>query len=263
MAPLYKPQFAHEIPDGYHDEDFTVPVEFTFSGNGQVQRGLPWQLDDDSPFLIRGIYFPTLSLGLGGTPGKVRIYDTLGNPLTEGLVLSLGMWGSGGLGASNDGAFYAWGFPIEPEILCAPSGVLTFDFEMQTTAFVASTQIIGISGAATVYAGIVGAAGTGRTIALIDPGAPNIALSLVVVGVNVQVTLSTDGASALTTTYAQLVDLLNNSPLTAGIMAATLATGDSSEVVAAMAATALGGGAVSTPQTIKGSFYGSKRLRAC
>lgn len=267
MTPLYKPQFAYGAPEGFHDEEFEVPVSFTFSGNGQLNRGLPWQLDDDMPMRIRGIYFRDLGPSqFAASPGYCRIWDTMGNPLSSDLVLALGMWGSGGIDSGDNR--YAWGFPIEPEIECAPGGILQFDFKLQTSANIGSGALEdGIQSPVTIYNGRIGVT-TVKSITLVDPGAPNIALSVGVIGTAVTVTLATDGAGVITSTFVEVANAINASPLTAGVItafpeAANDSAFDPAALAVAQGPVAIPSGDASQETTIVGTIIGVKRLRDC
>jgi len=228
---LFKPQFSYPTPEGFRDEEFLVPFEFLVPGDGKLARQLPWQLDDDVPFIIRGIIFPQIGLANNSpAPGYARIWDTRGNPLSYGLVLALGMWSMAGL--DFDGNGYAWGFPIEPEIECAPGGALLFDFQLQTNAAIALATYTGVLEGINFWAGVYGVGGNAFTIAMLNPGAANVPLSVAVVGgVNVQVTLSTDGGGAITATVQQVVDLINSTPALVGIMSAQAFGTDPNEVI--------------------------------
>ncbi len=215
----YKPEWAKRTPDGFRDETFLVPFQFLqVPGSGQIVRGLPWNLDDDQPFILDGIFFTQIGTTLdanGGQPsgqGLARIWDCQGNPLSQGLVLGLGMWGNGSIALTAVGSpaqVFGWGFPIEDELECPPGGTLLFDFQLTTTATVAFFQIVDVVLTITFYAGVWGAAGNGGVITLVDPGAPNIPLSLVVAGANVTVTLATDGAGVVTSTFQDIADIVN------------------------------------------------------
>jgi len=228
---LFKPQFAYPTPAGYRDETYLIPFTFNVDGSGLIARQFPWQLDDDVPFFLRGIIFPQIGLHNYATaPGYCRIWDSHGNPLSQGLVLALGMWSQAGLDWAGNA--YAWGFPIEPEIECSPGGALLFDFQLMTNAAVAFATYTGVLEGIIFWAGLFGTAGNVFTIAMLDPGAPNIALSVAVVGgVNVQVTLATDGGGAIISTVQQVVDLINSTPALAGIMSAQPFGTDPNEVI--------------------------------
>ena len=271
---LYKPQWATETPEGFRDETYIVPFQFTVPGNGSLVRGLPWQLDDDVPYIIRAINFPQIGQvlvpGGGGTPGLCRIWDSHGNPLSQGLVLGLGMWCQGGVdvdslgGTPGNPSHYGNGFPIEPEIECAPGGVLLFDFQLSTNALIAQffDLIGGGPNGLTFWAGVFGTAGNGRTIQLVDPGAPNVPLSVAVIGVNVTITLATDGGGVITTTSADIATLLLNTPAAAGVMSAQ-PSGDPNQVVAAFGPSPLASGTAGTDIAVVGSFIGVKRFKDC
>ena len=259
----FKPQFAYSTPAGFRDEPFIVPFIFTIPGDGLLQRQLPWQLDDDQPFIIRGISFSQIGENSQSvSPGLCRIWDTIGNPLSKDLVLGLGQWANGS--QDGQGAVFANGFPIEPDVECAPGGALFFDFQIQTTEFVATTQLVGGAGGSIILvAGIMGTGGNGRTITLVDPGAPNSALAVSVVGVNVSVSLETDGAGVIITTYSELAQAINDDPDTYGVMSGFFDPLSDDGPVDPVAATVLDGGTAATPITLLGSLYGVKRFREC
>lgn len=85
-----------------------------------------------------------------------------------------------------------------------------------------------------------GTAGNNITIELIDPPGNNVALSISVVGTAISVTLATNGASAITTTRAQLVAALQAD---AAVMALIGVTGAGATAITAIAATNLATGA--------------------
>ena len=266
---LYKPQYAYPIPSGYRDETFLVPFKFTNPGTGALVRGFPWSLDDDVPYLLHGLYFPQIApfSGPAFSPGYARIWDTHGNPLSDDLVLALGMLSMGGLWQDPQDftrqKVFAWGFPFEPYIECAPGGTLLFDFQLDTNAVVAAFFHAGIVAGINFTAGLWGLAGNVFTIQLINPGAANIPLSVAVVGgVNVQVTLATNGAAAIISTFGDVANLLNTSPVTVGKMGATIFP-PASEVITAFGPSALSGGAASTPFELDGVLIGKKRFKAC
>lgn len=264
---LFKPQWAWETPEGFKDETFLMPISFTLPGDGSLVRDLPWQLDDDVQWFLRGIFFPQVGPGYNNAvPGVAlcRIRDTHGNYLSKGLVLGFGMWGSAGIDSINpEQSVYGWGFPINSELACDP-GTLTFDFQVSTNAGIATAAVSGMAEVLNVYAGIYGTGGNSFTIQLIDPGAPSVPLSVAVVGgVNVQVTLATDGASAITSTFQDVADIINDTPALVGIMSAVLEGVNPAEVIAAAGPTMLADGTDSTPITLQGTLMGIKRRRAC
>jgi hypothetical protein len=267
-AMFYKPQWAYQTPAGYRDETFLVPFQFTIPGTGQIQRGLPLQLDDDQPFILHGIIFPQIGTENDPPlmPALCRITDTHGNPLSEGLVLALGMWAEPGIDSppTTGNGTAAFGFPIEPEIECAPGGTLLFDFQATTNAGVAHFLIFGALEGVQLNANVFGTVGNAFTIALLDPGAANVPLSVAVVGgVNVQVTLQTDGAAALISTFPQIANIINNTPAAFAIMQALAVGTNAAEVAAAVAATPLAGGAASRPYDLEGCLLGVKRFKGC
>jgi hypothetical protein len=263
----YKPQWAYPTPPGYRDETFLMPFLFEVPGTGAKIESLPWQLDDDQPYIIRGMVFPQIGLANETmmNPGLCRIRDSHGNPLSDGLILSLGAWCQSGvaLGTTVERGLNAFGFPIEPEIECAPGGVLLFDFQISTNAAVASFSKTVAAETITFFAGLFGTAGNAFTIQLIDPGAPNIPLSVAVfVGVQVQVTLATDGASVITSTFTEVRDIVNTLALS-GVMLARISGTTPNQVITAQGATPLTGGAVSDEIYLNGCFIGVKRFKGC
>lgn len=270
-AALYKPQWAYKTPDGYRDDFYVIPFSFTVPADGAVHLGFPVQLDDDVPYLVRGIIFPMIGTAQPNYnqipplafPGLVRMFDSHGNPLTEGLVLALGAWAQPGFSDANTPTgINAFGFPIEPEVECSPGGAVIFDFQLNTNA-VPATFTDG-SGSLLFASSVYGTGGNATTIQLVDPGAPNVPLSVAVVGAAVTVTLATDGASVLTSTWADVAAAINGNAAAAALMSAVvLQNGDT--VAAVIALTNLAGGAAAdpTPITVTGSLIGVKRFKDC
>jgi hypothetical protein len=266
----YKPEWAYKTPAGFRDELFIVPFHFVIPGDGRPVIQRPWQLDDDVPFIIRGIVFPEIGLNnlshefnANGRPGLVRIRDTQGNPLSEnplydGRILSLGAWGQSGFDGRN-----AFGFPIDPEIECAPGGAVLFDFQISTNAGIASAQHSDAAETIEFDASIYGTAGNAFTIELRNPGANNIPLSVAVVGGAVTVTLATDGGGAITSTYVQVEQIINTSAAARAVLSAKLSGPTPDQVITAMGITNLAGGSASTPITLDGSLIGVKRFKEC
>jgi hypothetical protein len=286
---VFKPQWAYPTPDGFRDEFYVVPFSFTLDGNGGFVRGLPWSLDDDVPYIVRAIIFPEIGTHVpdGITdqfPGFCRLWEPHGNPLSSrGLVenngpeyldlaLALGVWCQSGQAGIN-----AFGFPIEPEVACPPGSVITFDFQINTSATPGNALIDGVGEFMEVVGGLMGLISATFTIQTIDPGAPNVPLSVALVGgLHVQVTLGTDGGGALISTFAQVVAAINAAGAAGTIPApapysafpicyAYLGEGVvGTEIVPAQAQTAMDNGANdATPQTIRGCFLGDKRFQEC
>jgi hypothetical protein len=291
--PLFKPQWSYPTPPGFRDEFFAVPFHWTIDGAGLLVRSLPWTLDDDVPYLLRGITFSQIGTHVPNfvasqSPGFCRIWEPHGNPLssrgsinTDGpeyfdLALALGVWAQSGF--SQDGVgINAFGFPMEPEIECPPGSTLLFDFQLHTNASPGSVDVLGGFDFMEVVSGLIGNAGAVITFEAIDPGAPNVALSIAVVGgIHVQVTLATDGGSALISTFNDVIALINAAgaagliPLPAPNQAFPLVyaylggAGTGIEIVPAFPETALTNGAnPSTPMYITGSLLGVKRFQEC
>lgn len=143
---LYKPEGMYAPPSGYRAESFLVPFSFNVLANGELQPNFPWKLDDDVPWVFRGMLWPQCGTaeavnaggsgvaGLTGLPMLVRVRDSYGNPLTncpttDNLVLSMGAIGQSGFDSIN-----AFGFPFGCECVCEPGGVILFDFQIPSAS---------------------------------------------------------------------------------------------------------------------------------
>lgn len=274
----YKPQFAYRTPKGFRDETYLVPFKFSVPADGLLHLGFPWQLDDDVPYILRGIIFPaigtaqpffnTIETSPIAFPGLCRITDTQGNPLSDGLVLALGAWGQSGFSdAVTPTGINAFGFPIEPEVICAPGGAVIFDFQLNTNAAAAAFVFNVGAGEEIVFsARVYGVAGNAYSIQLVDPGAPNVPLSVAVAGTAVAVTLATDGASVITSTLADVAAAINNDPQASLLLAAVLFYPEGGgALAAALAVSPLTGGAAATdtPVELTGTLIGVKRFPDC
>lgn len=275
---VYRPQWAYSTPKGFHDEEWIMgPFPLVVPGTGALALNLPAQLDDDVPFYIRAIMIDsTLGTSEQDFPPQpffagalVRIRDTYGNPLTaagvnqtgaavDDLVLGLGVW------ANQQNGLNAFGFVVEPEVECSPGGSIIFDILAPTTGAAATFfDTIGPESIEFVAA-VMGTAGNAFTIQLIDPGAPGVPLSVAVVGgVRVQVTLATNGASVITTTFAELQAIINATPAVLALMYALIFGPTPDAVVTALAETPLGGGSLGASFTYNGTFIGVKRFPDC
>jgi len=262
----FKPQWAYQTPDGYRDEVYLVPFTFTVLANGLPVFNLPLQLDDDAPYVLYAIDFAVIGPN-GGTaglffPGLARIRDTHGNPLSanltnNGLIYTLGALGASGL--QNENAF---GFVFEPGIECAPGGTLLFDFQLSSSGSAAQFLDVIVGGSILFYAALFGTAGNGLSIELIDPGAPNVPLSVALVASVVEVTLATDGGSAITSTLNDVAAIINSTPAIAAVMGAVVESGGAT-VATALGVTALTGGLNGTEQILNGTLIGVKRWKEC
>jgi len=138
---LYKPEFAYAPPVGFRAESFVLPFSFSVLANGQIQQNFPWKLDDDVPWVWRGMLFAQCGTaeavnsggsgvaGLVGTSMKVAVRDTNGNALTTSAYSNVVLaWGA--IGQSGFDSINAFGFPFGCEILCEPGGVVMFDFKI-------------------------------------------------------------------------------------------------------------------------------------
>lgn len=132
----FKPEWAYRLPKGYRGESFMLPFSFSVPVNGAIQVGYPWRLDDDVPWIWRGVVFPQIGTAQipGGNPGLVRIWDPFGNPLTNCPETNDFVLGWGVIGQSGFSAINAFGFPLGAEIECPPGGVIQFDFQIPQAA---------------------------------------------------------------------------------------------------------------------------------
>jgi hypothetical protein len=277
---LYRPQWPYAEPDDARDEVFVVgPFSMVIDGTGLLTQSVPVQLDDDVDYYIRSIKLQTQvgTTGGQGTGMLVRLRDPYGNPLCAGgsstaapipliqnadLALGLGVW------ANQEDGLNAWAWVMEPEIACPPGGTLLFDFQAQSTGNSAKISLTVAGEVIQFTAAIFGAAGNGSgSIELINPGAANVPLSIAVVGTAVRVTLQTNGASAIISTFEQVANLVNSTPAALAIMFAVILGPDPATVITALATSAFGTGPIpgrnGSPITVEGSFYGVKRFRRC
>jgi hypothetical protein len=256
----FRPQWAYPTPDGFRDETFIVgPFTLPVPGNGALSLDLPVSVDDDVQYYIRAIMLTTLigTTGGQGTGVLARIRDTYGNPLSDGLVLGLGVW------ANQENGLNGFGWVMEPELQCSEGGVLLFDLQASSNGRAASLVKAGTAEKITFTAAVMGTAGNSFSVELINPGAPNVPLSVAVVGDAVEVTLATNGGSAITSTFAQVQAIVNSTPAAFALMFALLSGSNPNEVITALALTALSGGTNGTPAVYQGTFIGVKRFKEC
>jgi len=270
---LFKPQFAYATPQGYRDEPYWIPFKFTIPADGNIHLGLPWSLDDDVPFILRGVIFPAIGTAQPGAntipptafPALCRMRDTEGNALQDTLVLALGVWAQSGFApTTTPTGINAFGFPVEPEVLCAPGGTIIFDFQIPTDA-VPATLSHTVGGSTVVFAAAVyGLAGNAYTIQFTNPGAPSVPLSVAVVGNAVNVTLATNGASVIVTTIAQAAAAINSTLAALALMGAVVTVGGS-DLATAFGPTNLAGGLaqVGAGVVLTGTMIGVKRFPEC
>lgn len=253
---LYKPQFAYKPRPGYREESFILPFNFSVPADGKLYENFPWKLDDDVPYLLKAMVFPEIGTSQQILPSLVRVRDTYGNPMSQGLVLSFGAQGQSGFAGIN-----AFGFPFDCEVECEKGGVILFDFQIDANSS-PGPGIAGLSIAGDLFveANIYGVIGNSYSIALLDPGAPNVPLSVAVVGNEVVVTLATDGGSAITSTYAQIAAAINASAAASALL---IATSVSAVVAVALPQTPLSGGAPATNVQIQGTLLGAKLWKDC
>lgn len=263
----YKPGFAFRTPEGFRDETFLIPFSFTVPGNGLPVRNLSIQMDDDVPWILRGIVWPQLGIKadvVNPAPpnrnvGQARIRDTQGNPLSLGMVLTLGAWAQSGYRNVN-----AFGWWFADEVICEPGGALMVDLQLATNAtFAAITVPSGLGDTIEFDANIYGTGGNGYTIDLTDPLANNQPLTVVVgPGNAVEVLLATDGGGAIISTCQEVVDAINSDSAALAILGAQIIVGDGSTIAPTFVGVLIGGTA-SSPITTLGTLIGVKRRREC
>jgi hypothetical protein len=107
-----------------------------------------------------------------------------------------------------------------------------------------TTTLTGSNNDITLRARRGGVLGNSLTLTLIDPPGNNVPLSVVVLnGIDITVTLETDGSSAIVTTGRELADAINQTAASYQLVYAVMAAGnDGSGVVTALAETPLAGG---------------------
>lgn len=112
-----------------------------------------------------------------------------------------------------------------------------------SVAAILDTGVVASNNAITFTAKVVGAIGNATKVQLKNPAAASQALAVSISGDTVVVSLATDGASALTSTAADVIAAVN-AHLTAKTLVSAANTGASTGVgvVAAVAATVLAGG---------------------
>jgi hypothetical protein len=254
---LYKPQFAYKPRPGFRQESFVLPFSFQVPADGKLYENFPWKLDDDVPYLLKGMVFPQIGTSAQVLPSLVRLRDTYGNPMSNGLVLSFGAQGQSGYAGIN-----AFGFPFDCEVECEKGGVILFDFQIDANS-TPGPGVAGLSiaaGALFVAANIYGVIGNTYSIALVNPGTANHALTVAVSGTEVIVTLATNAGSVITSTYAQIAAAINASPVGSALL---VATSVSATVAVALPQTPLNGGAPAVTVAIQGTLLGAKLWKDC
>ncbi len=259
----YKPSHAWKTPPGLWDEEYLIPFNFTVAGDGSPSFRNPIQMPDDAPWILRGIVFPQIGITSGvndavRAPGAARLWDGRGNPMSKGLVLTLGVWCQSGWAGVN-----AFGWWFSDEVMFDPGGFAYLDLQLNTNAGVALANSIFGSDSIIWDANIYGTAGNAYTVNLVDPAAASSPLSVAVVGGNtVNVSLETDGASAIISTSQDVIDIINATPAASALILPWLAAGDGTEIVTADTA-ALAGGSDSEPIVVAGCLLGVKRRPIC
>ena len=142
------------------------------------------------------------------------------------------------------------------------SSTATFGQIVTLSQIPTNAGVAGYGGVAGIFfaANIYGVIGNSYSIALVNPGAANVPLSVAVVGTEVIVTLATNGASVITSTYAQVAAAINAN---AAASALIIATSASATVAVALAQQPLSGGAASVPVLVQGTLLGVKLWKDC
>ena len=130
-----------------------------------------------------------------------------------------------------------------PPIAVGPSSIIGLVGSAPDAQAAAAAQAtIGAGDAAVRFtANAAGVAGNGVSVALVDPGANSVALSVDVVDQAITVTLATSNTGAITTTGTQLAVAVN-ADAEASTLVTGAATGTGAAVVGVAPATALAGG---------------------
>lgn len=160
---LYKPDFAFKTPEGFRDEQFQIPFTFTVPGNGAPIQNLAISADDDVPWLLRGLFFPQLGLKENQTDppatGFGRIWDAKGNPMSQGIVLTLGAWCQCG-----GDELCGWGFSFDNDLYVDAGGAVRLDLICSTNASWARADMTFGGDSIRYDANIYGTSGNGRQI---------------------------------------------------------------------------------------------------
>lgn len=264
----YLPEFRFGTPKGFRDEPYIVPFSFQVPTNGNPVFGLPISLDDDAPFIWRSIVFPMVGLTkavmaafpASGFPCLVRFWDTRGNALQKGLVLTAGAWCQSGFG--NNG----WGFPLDDEIECDPGGVVQLDIQapLISSGGFAFLTALGTAESITFTAVTSGTAGNSIHIVFEIVG-PSASLVIGVVGSTITIQLASDAGGESTSTFADVMAAMNGDVSASALVHTTIAGSNSAEVIqpgllGERGALLAGGGGVST---VSGNLIGVKRFPDC
>jgi len=139
MIELYRPQFAYQTPDGCREEDFIYVFDGTNTPalnqnlnnvNFAPPNAIPLNLDQDVPFLWRGIKIGPMRETTSGTPVayllpniSVQFRDPYNNDLSIGLVPATHYGFPQNPVTYNSGLYGGNPVPID-EIYCPPGGVV-------------------------------------------------------------------------------------------------------------------------------------------
>lgn len=264
----HHPDWAWRTPEGFRDEPFVLNFVLPDLLADGVTRheGLPVPVDDDADFLVRSVLIPQLGLAPRrtsvafppvSTPGRVRITTSNSQQLSRGLVLYSGIW----CGAGMPNLLATGGSLVDP--LPVPAGgALVLDLVLATTGQPANASTTVNDTTLLVYANVFGAGGNGRTVTIVDPGAPNSPLFATPAGSNVTISLQTDGLGAIATTFFLLAQFINSSPIVSPLYVAEI-FGEPVEEIVAPAVLNLAGGTAGGLVNVAGAFVGVKRYKAC
>ena len=265
-CPSFRPDWAWSTPEGFRDELFVWNWSFTVPGNGSIVQGLPVQADDDADFYMRAIFCPQLAIvprslyGDAYTPrntGFMRLSTSDGRQLSRDLLLTMGYLCAGGFAGEQ-----GFGGSLVDDLRIPRGGAVSLDVQLGTNAkFAEEQQAFGAS-TMRFYANVYGTSGNGRTVELINPGAPNVALSAAAISNGIQVTLGTNGAGTVTSTVAQVVAIINDTSAVAALVLAHY-DGPGTDLASAVGPLALVGGEASENIQFSGAFLGYKRFAVC
>jgi hypothetical protein len=259
----YVPQNRFLTPAGFDDLPFLVPFSFLLPADGSISYKLPVSLDDDYEFYWRGMIFPNAGLNLspGSIPALIRLWDTNGNPLSDALVLALGVWCQSGFGING------YGFPFDDEIRCSPGGVVSFDIQLPTLSegvasghFTIGTETITFTGLLPGVAFVIAE----PDIPFLQP--PNTPLSASVSGNEVFLTFGSDGAGfAVTPTMQQVANIFNGDAGISALMTTSLSGPDPTQLYEWPFGEANFNVPVppNEPSLLSGYLEGVKRVPAC
>lgn len=273
----YTPQNRFGTPAGFRDEDYFIPFTLTIPtppvvGPGPqltpITRNVPIQMDDDVPFIWLSVIFPAAgltkttiaSVPTSGLPLFLAWRDTRGNPLSDGLVLTMGAWCQSGFGSNGAG------FPLDEPVECDAGGCLTVDYQgLNTGGDTHATLIVsGVAESMLFTAVTAGTAGNSITVAWGGSFPGPAGLVITVVGNAVSVALATDAGNNVITTFADLQAAFAADVAVSALFTTSISGTAPDEVFVATSGDFprhLGGGG--GVLTLSGVLYGKKRYPLC